>query len=133
MRKIERKSEQVEVNGKVFTINEITPDLVIDMIEGKTDLDQSKLKDVLMSACDITVDDIRELKITFGQLSEMYRVFKEVNAAFFTLLPLDIILAGFQGVIVNSIKQELSKMPVCSSLTATSAVGNMDGVISAAV
>lgn len=133
MRKIERKSEQVEVNGKVFTVNEITPDLVIDMIEGKTDLDQSKLKEVLMSACDITIDDIRELKITFGQLSEMYQVFKEVNAAFFTLLPLDRILAGFQDVIVNSIKQELSKMPVCSSLTATGVAGNMDGVISAAV
>lgn len=131
MRKIEKKSEQVEVNGKVFTINEINPELVIDMLEGKAGFDPTNIKDMLAAACDITLDDIREHKITLGQMSEMFQVFKEVNSAFFTLLPLDSLLAGYQEVIANSISQELSKLPACSLPADTPAAGITAGDISA--
>lgn len=128
MRKIERKSEQVEVNSKVFTINEITAELAEDMFAGKKQVNAETMQQILSTVCDATHDDYRGM--TIGQLEGMYEVFREVNQAFFKILPLDKILEGYQESIVSMIKGNLSGLSANLSPPDTVTPGDTAGATS---
>lgn len=125
MRKIERKSEQVEVNSKVFTISEITAELVEDFMTDKKTVDTAGMQEALKTVCDATEDDFRTM--TFGQLEGMYNVFREVNASFFKLFPLDKALEGYQESIVNAMKANLSALSAASLPPVTETPGDTAG------
>lgn len=125
MREIERRLDQVKVNGKAITILELTGEMVADFVEGKKQLTTATMKEVLASVCDATEEDFRAM--TPGQMKGVYGVFKEVNEAFFDLVPLDEILAGFRTVILQNVKAVLSGLPAASLPLDITGLGIMGG------
>ena len=132
MRKFEKKSEQVEIEGKIFTIKEVTPALALDYIEGNKSFDLNAVREILPQVSDVELDDLRGM--TFSQIKGLYDVFREVNADFFAVIPLDKILAGYQETVLQIVNKNLSALSVQSLQPVTDPEpGTTDGdILSAA-
>lgn len=110
-----RKSATITINERVITVNELTMRQILDfkdkfstvgMLEGT--------KELVSLLSDATPDFLMEL--TPSELKSIYEKVKEVNADFFDLLPLDVLLAGYRDMVIETVRQNLSALSVGSLL-----------------
>ena len=107
------------INDRVITINELT---VRQILEVKNSFSGSgntleAMQQLLPLITDVTPDFL--LDLAPSELSALYEKAKEVNSAFLAILPLDKLLAGYQGILVENIQKNLMQLSVNSLPRAT--------------
>jgi len=104
-----RKSTTFTLNDRVITINELTMRQIMefkDLFSG-TDL-LTGMQALIGLLTDATPDFL--LDLTPSELKALYEKVKEVNADFFTVLPLEELLVGCRTLVIDTVKQSLSAL-----------------------
>jgi hypothetical protein len=76
-----RKRKTVKIDDREFTVKELTPQDLIELVEDDAGLDLEFFRKNLSRVTDATLDDLR--KMAFSEINELLDAFKEVNAVFF--------------------------------------------------
>jgi hypothetical protein len=101
----------ITINGREITVKEMT---VRQVLTVKNEIANKNLTDtfdhLLPLLTDVSADEL--LDFTPSGLRALYEKVKEVNADFFTVVPLDKILAGLGNQISELIMQSLSAQSV---------------------
>lgn len=108
-----KKTATITINGTTITINELTTRQLMqikDSISGGGTV--QAMETMLPLLTDATPEFL--LDLAPSELVELYDKVKEVNSAFFTLFPLEKMLAGFHGAMLEMIQGNLSALSATS-------------------
>lgn len=103
-----RKSATITINDKVITINELTVRQIIGLKDTASDNVMDAVQTVLPLITDASPEFLLEL--TPSELHTLWDKVKEVNHTFFTVIPLDKILAEYQAVMIQTMQESLHSM-----------------------
>lgn len=103
-----RKTATITINNKIITINELTMKQLLSMKDGYSGDIMQAVQTMLPMLTDATPEFLLELAPS--ELLDLYEKVKEVNHAFFTMLPLDKILAGYHDTMIESIQNSLQNL-----------------------
>lgn len=110
-----KKTATITINERVITINELTMRQLLDFKDRFSALDlMSGMQELVGLLTDATPDFL--LDLTPSEIKSIYEKVKEVNADFFAVLPLDVLLAGYRDMIIETVKQNLSMLSAGSLL-----------------
>jgi len=107
-----KKTATITINEKVITINELTVRQILEIKKSFSGNTLEAMQQILPLITDATPEFL--LDLAPSELSELYEKAKEVNAAFLAVLPLDKLLAGYQGILVENIQNNLMKLSATS-------------------
>lgn len=104
-----RKTTTHTLNDRVITINELTMRQILEFkdVFSQTDL-ITGMQQLIGLLTDATPDFL--LDLTPSELRGLYEKVKEVNADFFTVVPLDELLAGCRDMVIDTVRQGLSAL-----------------------
>lgn len=103
-----RKTTTITINDRIITINELTIKQLMGLKESFSGDMLATVQHLLPMLTDATPEFLQELAPS--ELFLLYDKIKEVNAAFFTLIPLDRILAGYHDTMIERIQANLQKL-----------------------
>lgn len=110
-----KKTSTITVNDKVITVNELTMRQILDFKDKFSDLDMlAGMQELVGLLTDATPAFL--LDLAPSELKAIYEKVKEVNADFFALFPLDVLLAGYRDMIIETVRQNLSVLSAGSLL-----------------
>lgn len=113
-----RKTSTITINERVITINELTMRQIVDFKDRFSALDMmASMQELVTLLTDATPDFL--LDLTPSELRSIFDKVKEVNADFFDLLPLDVLLAGYRDMVIETVRQNLSALSAGSLLPDT--------------
>ena len=110
-----KKTATITLNDKVITINELTMRQILDFKDRFSTLDMmAGMQELVTMLTDATPDFL--LNLTPSELRTIFEKVKEVNADFFALFPLDVLLAGYRDMVIETVRQNLSALSAGSLL-----------------
>lgn len=110
-----KKTATITINDKIITVNELTMRQILDFKDKFSGLDMLEgMKELVGLLTDATPAFL--LDLAPSELKAIYEKVKEVNADFFALLPLDLLLAGYRDMIIETVRQNLSALSAGSLL-----------------
>lgn len=110
-----KKTSTITINDKVITVNELTMRQILDFKDKFAGLDMlAGMQELVGLLTDATPAFL--LDLAPSELKAIYEKVKEVNADFFALLPLDVLLAGYRDMIIETVRQNLSALSAGSLL-----------------
>lgn len=110
-----KKTATITINERVITINELTMRQILDFKDRFSTLDMmAGMQELVTLLTDATPDFL--LNLTPSELRSIFEKVKEVNADFFDLLPLDVLLAGYRDMVIETVRQNLSALSAGSLL-----------------
>lgn len=108
-----RKSTTFTLNDRVITINELTMRQIMEFKDLFTGTDLlTGMQALIGLLTDATPEFL--LDLTPSELKSLYEKVKEVNADFFTVLPLEELLVGCRTLVIDTVKQSLSALYAAS-------------------
>ena len=113
-----RKSATITINDRVITITEVT---VRQMLTVKDSFSSSDMLDAVKGLLPLLTDATPEflLELAPSELRALYEKVKEVNSDFFTVIPLEKILAGYKDSVMETITSNLLTLSAQSLQQAT--------------
>lgn len=112
-----KKTATITINDKVITAHELTVRQMMDIKGSFSGNVMEALETLLPMLTDATPDFL--LDLAPSELAELWEKVKEVNSSFLAVVPLDKILAGYQGVVMETIQTNLQKLSTASLPLAT--------------
>lgn len=113
-----KKTSTITINDKIITVNELTMRQILDFKDRFSGLDMlSGMQELVTLVTDATPAFL--LNLAPSELKLIYEKVKEVNTDFFDLLPLDVLLAGYRDMVIETVRQNLSALSAGSLLPAT--------------
>ncbi len=110
-----KKTATITINDKIITVNELTMRQILDFKDKFSGLDMLEgMKELVGLLTDATPAFL--LDLAPSELKAIYEKVKEVNADFFALLPLDVLLAGYRDMIIETVRQNLLALSAGSLL-----------------
>lgn len=103
-----KKTSTITINDRVITVNELTVRQILTIKDNFSGNTLEAMQQLLPLILDASPDFL--LDLAPSELRAIYDLAREVNADFLAVLPLDRLLAGYQEVVVETVRKNLRKL-----------------------